>query len=579
MTLRRLVAPTALLLLLTGCSGGGEEATGGERPTPSPSQAAAAQTTAGERAVRRMTLRQLAGQVIVTRWSGTSSPAPLVRRLHLGGVIAFSDNVSSPDQIRRVNRSVNRAVAPRGWPAFVGVDQEGGLVDRVGAPSTDFPAFMAAGAAGDTALTQRAARASAAEMRGLGFDVVLAPDADVTVGDRDSAIGSRSAGGRPAQGARQVVAATRGIKSAGVLPVVKHFPGHGSLDADSHLALPVQDRPLRRMRRTDLVPFAAAVQAHAPAVLVGHIAVRALDPGVPASISRRVTTGLLRRDLGYRGLVVTDALDMAGVQEQAPGPAAAVRALRAGADVLLMPPDPRAARDAVVRAVRTRHLSRTRLEDAAARMIDTLRALPQADAAAPGSGRPAAAALAREAATSVAGPCTGRLVADRVRLVGPGSDVAALEQRLEGRGVTVAHDTTKRVRDGSRTVVTGHRRKVVVVRKKVRRPDGTVKVRKVRVRKRVAVTKQVPVFRTVVVRADAPTVALVGSDGGTPGPADVTVALDRPGVLGRVSSRVELATYGDEPVVLDNLVDVLLGDHPAPGRLPLAVPGTSRRGC
>lgn len=527
-----------------------------------------------------MTLRQTAGQVIVTRWTGTASPAPLVRRLHLGGVIAFSDNVTSPDQVRGANRSVDRVVRRRGWPAFVGVDQEGGLVDRVGAPSTDFPAFMATGAADDPDLTRRAARASAAEMRGLGFDVVLAPDADVTVGDRDSAIGSRSAGGRPAAVARQVVAATRGVEDAGVLPVVKHFPGHGALTTDSHLGLPVQDRSLRRMRRTDLVPFVAAVAAHAPAVLVGHIAVRSVDRGVPASISRRVTTGLLRRDLGFRGLVVTDALDMAGVQQQAPGPAAAVRALRAGADVLLMPPDPRAARDAIVRAVRTGHLDRGRLDQAAARMIDTLHALPRGRAAAPGSGRGAAAALTRAATTSVAGPCSGRLVADRVRLVGPASDVAALGPRLQARGVTVLHDTTRRVRAGSRRVVTGHHTEVTKVRKRIRHPKpGGKKFRVVKVRTRVEVTKKVPVFRTVVVRADAPTLALVGSDGGTPAPADVTVALDRPGVLGRVSSRVELATYGDEPVVLDNLVAVLLGQQRAPGRLPLDVPGASRRGC
>ena len=569
----------ALSLTLGGCSSGDDaedEPAGGEA---SPG-AKADEPTFGEQAVRRMTLRQKAGQVIVASWAGTGSPAPLVRRLHLGGVIAFSDNVESTDQIRRVNRDVRRTVGRRGWPAFVGVDQEGGTVDRVGAPSTGFPAFMAAGAADDPRLTAQAARASAAEMRGLGFDVVFAPVADVTVGDGDAAIGSRSAGGDPQQVARHVLAATEGIGAAGVLPVVKHFPGHGSLGADSHAELPVQPRPLRALERRDLVPFEAAVDAGsdgpvgAPAVLTGHIAVRAVDRGVPASISRKVTTGLLRRDLGFEGLVVTDALDMQGVQRLAPGPQAAVRALRAGADVLLMPPDPRAARDAIVRAVRTGVVPRERLDESAARMIDALRGLGRGTVGRPGSGEPAATTLARESVTSVAGPCRGRLIDDRVRVVGAADDVAAFDALVEARGVTVARDYTKRVRAGSRLVVVGTRTKVTKVRKKVK---GKVKV--VRVRTEVPVRERRPVFKEVLVIADAPTVALVGSSGGTPGAADVTVALDRPGVLGRVSSRVELATYSDQPASMLALVDVLLGERPAPGRLPLDVPGAERRGC
>lgn len=568
----------AASLVLAGCSGGGEKpAPAGAVPGPSAS-ATARPPTFGERAVRRLSLRETAGQVIVTKYAGTGSPAPLVRRLHLGGVIVFSSNVSSTDQIRRVNRSVGRTVAARGWPAFVGVDQEGGLVDRVGAPSTDFPAFMASGAADDARTTERAARAGAAEMRGLGFDVTLAPDADVTVGEGDAAIGSRSAGGRPHEVATQVVAAMRGIEGAGVLPVLKHFPGHGSLDADSHAGLPVQTKSVKALRRTDLVPFAAAIAAHAPAVLTGHIAVQAVDRGVPASISRKVTIGLLRRSLGFDGLVITDALDMAGVQQQAPGTRTSVRALRAGADVLLMPPDPRAARDAIVRAVRSGALSRARLDQAAARMIDTLRALPAAAGAPLGSARPAALALARQAVTSVAGPCRGRLVPPRVRVVGAPVDVAAFDSRMVARGVTIARDTTKRVRTGSRLVVVGHKRRVVKVRKRV---HGVVRV--VKVRKRIAVRKRRPVFKTVPVLADAPTVALVAYGGTLPGPvngpADITVALDRPSVLGRVRSRVELATYGDEPVALDALADVLMGTRTAPGHLPLDVPGASRRGC
>jgi beta-N-acetylhexosaminidase len=411
---------------------------------------------------------------------------------------------------------------------------------------------------------------------------VLAPVADVSVGDADATIGSRAAGGRPSLVARHVVAAARGILSAGVLPVVKHFPGHGSLSTDSHLALAVQRRSLAQLRRTDLVPFRAAVAAGLPALMTGHIDVRAVDRGVPASISRKVTTGLLRGDLGYDGLVVTDALDMGGVQHVAPGGRAAVRALQAGADVLLMPPDPRQARDAVVRAVRSGRLPLARLEEAAAAGIDTLRGLVAHRPDQPavrhsqrvGAARGASLELARAAVTSLAGPCTGRLVAPRIRVVGPAGDVARLDAALAARGVVIAHDVRKRVRAGTRKVVVGHRRGWVL-RHVVRHGVPVV----VKVRKRVAVRRKRPVYRMVTVKADAPTVALVGYGGGAPEPADVVVALDRPAVLGRVTSRVELATYGDGGTSLQALADVLVGRRPAPGHLPIDVPGAARDGC
>lgn len=520
-----------------------------------------------------MTLGEEAGQVIVASWRGTGSPAPMVRQLHLGGVIALEENVASVRQVRAVNHSVQRTVRRRGWPAFLAVDQEGGLVNRAGSNAVTFPAFMSVGAADDPALTKRAARANAAEMRRLGFDVVLAPVADVSSGSGDAVIGSRAAGGRPQLVARHVVAAGEGIRSAHVLPVVKHFPGHGSLSVDSHASLPVLSRSRQQLDRIDLVPFRAALAAGLPAVMTGHIAVRAVDRGVPASISHKVTTGLLRHRLGFDGLVVTDALNMGGVQDAAPGGRAAVRALRAGADVLLMPPDPRVARDRIVRAVRSGALDRARLDEAVARMIDTMRGLrgaPRGDVDASAAAR----ALSRAALTSVAGPCDGRLVPDRVRVVGPSGDVATLDRLLAARGVTIAHDRVKRVRVGTRRVVVGHR--TTWVRERFRR-NGHWETR--RVRKRVPVRDRVPVYKRVTVPADAPTVALAGPGAEVSGPVDVLVALDRPAVLGQVGARVKLATYGDTATTLAVLVNVLMGDRPAPGQLPIDVPGVGRQGC
>ena len=168
----------------------------------------------------------------------------MVRRLHLGGVIAFSENVASTSQIRLLNTQLRRTTE-RDWPLFLAVDQEGGLVQRVRCGATHFPTLMSAGAAGNSDLTRAAARAGGAELRGLGFTVDIAPVADVKSGPGDPTIGSRSASSDPRVVAEQVVAAADGYLQAGVVPVVKHFPGHGSVSADSHLRLPVQTRPLR----------------------------------------------------------------------------------------------------------------------------------------------------------------------------------------------------------------------------------------------------------------------------------------------------------------------------------------------
>ena len=203
----------ALSLLGSACSGDPEsdQPTSGEstkagveasEPPPTPAEQlglvegwgpTSAQLERATTIVGRMRLPDLAGQVIVAEWRGTAAPVAMVRSLHLGGVIAFADNVASTQQIRGVNATLNRAVR-RNWPLFLAVDQEGGIVERIKSDATRFPTFMSAGAAGNPGLTRKAALASGAELRGLGFDVVFAPDADVTSGVGDPTIGSRSAG-------------------------------------------------------------------------------------------------------------------------------------------------------------------------------------------------------------------------------------------------------------------------------------------------------------------------------------------------------------------------------------------------
>jgi beta-N-acetylhexosaminidase len=413
---------------------------------------------------------------------------------------------------------------------LVGVDQEGGRVARVRSGVTGFPAFMTAGAADDPALTREAYAASGAELLGLGFTLDFAPDSDVTIGPSDPAIGSRSAGSSPERVAAQVSAAVRGFASSGLLPVVKHFPGHGSVTTDSHVGLPVQHRSPAELRAHDLVPFRAAVDAGTSSVMVGHLDVRAVDPGTPSSLSHAVVTGLLRDELGFRGVAFTDSLQMQAVTARVGSAGSAVRALRAGEDVLLMPPDPRAARDGIVAAVRRGRLPQARLDQAATRMVALL--LHQRDQAhrprPAGSSGEVSRRLSAAGITSVSGPCSGRLVGPRVRVTGPASAVAGFRAAATAAGLRVVGPAKRK-------------------QKKPRPPRPT-------------------------------TVRLIGSSGG-PARGDVVVALDTPYALGGSTAPVRLATYGETPGAFDALVSVLLGRSTAPGRLPVAVPGVPRDGC
>jgi beta-N-acetylhexosaminidase len=540
----------ALGLLLAACAGGTAGATqrttpatgsatgstlttppGGTTPPasrttsspPATSGAAAWGPSAAELAkarsdVERLSTRRLAGQLVVARYRGRSgtSAAAAVARLHLGGVIVFEQNVPADvvGGLRASAAAVQRAVAADGrdWPAIIAVDQEGGPVARVGAPATAFTGAMALGAAADATLPERLGEASGAELRALGFTMVFAPDADVTMGPADPTIGVRSPGSRPTVAARVATGLVAGYRRAGIVPVAKHFPGHGSVTANSHVTLPVQRASLATLRGRDFVPFSALVDVGAPAVMVTHIDVRAVDPGVPSSLSRTVITGLLRDQLGFEGLVVTDALDMAAVTGHDGSAQAAVKAVQAGADVLLMPADPAAAIDGLVAAVAQGTLSRERLEQSAAKVVALMRdvaAHPMPPAATVGSHASLARAVASSSITVVSGPCSGRLVGPSVQVVG-GTSAA--------RAGLLAAARRAGLRTGSGTVV-----------------------------------RLLP-------------------NGSSHGSADVVVALDTPYGLARSEASIaRIAVYGRTGAVFSSLVAVLTGAAAAPGRLPVAV--------
>ena len=523
------------------------------------------------RIVGRLRLPELAGQVIVADFSGTSAPVAMVRDLHLGGVIAFDSNVASAGQIRGVNAALTREVR-RKWPLFLGVDQEGGVVERMRNVATRFPTFMSAGAADDPALTRQAYAASGRELRGLGFTVDFAPDADVTSGPGDPTIGSRSPSSRPTVVAEHVLAAAAGFSGAGVLPVVKHFPGHGSVPADSHLTLPVQERTREELDASDLVPFRSAVEAGLSAVMVGHLDVRSIDPRTPSSLSRKVVTDLLRDELGFGGLVVTDSLAMTGITRGRDPGRTAVQALRAGSDVLLMPPSPAAARAAVVRAVRAGDLSRRRLEQAAARQIALLTHLAGGRGAAIGSARAASRRLSAAAITVTDGPCSGRLVGQSVHAYGDPGAVGAFIAAAGRAGLVTLVRQSPPPRLAA-PLAKPQRRPKEAKKSYARRTQAWRRAEAARVRRLDAWTAR----EDARLAAGTP----IGFTGfhDAPVDGDVAVATDSPWVLGQVSAPTRIATFGDTSGAMDVLVEVLLGATTAPGRLPVRVAGVAREGC
>jgi beta-N-acetylhexosaminidase len=294
--------------------------------------------------------------------------------------VLFARNVSSLDATRALVAQA-RAACGGTHPALVCVDQEGGRVARLhfGAP---LPSMRTLGAAGDPALAERAGAALAFELRRIGATVDFAPVLDLALEADSTVIGTRSLGADPARVAALGAALVRGLQAGGVTATPKHFPGHGATALDSHVELPVVASGLAVLRERELVPFAAAFAAGARAVMSAHVVVRALDAERPATLSPAVLTGLLRGELGFRGVCFTDDLQMGAIARGAGTARGAVLALAAGADALLVAHGleaAAAARDAVVAAVRAGEVPLARLEEAAERVAALRAAQPSVD--------------------------------------------------------------------------------------------------------------------------------------------------------------------------------------------------------
>ncbi|MFI6601153.1 glycoside hydrolase family 3 protein [Nonomuraea sp. NPDC050536] len=316
-------------------------------------------------------LRRLAAGTLLVAFQGTTAPDWVLRELELGlgGVTLFGFNVERPDQVGRLTGSLRAAGEP-----VISLDEEGGDVTRlayhVGSP---YPGNAALGAVDDVELTRRVYRSIGAELAGCGINLDMAPDADVNTEADNPVIGTRSFGADAELVARHTVAAVQGLQSVNVAACVKHFPGHGATRVDSHLAVPVVDVTPEVLRARELVPFTAAVEAGTRSIMTAHVAVPAVTGDVPATLSAAALTGLLRGELGYDGVVITDALDMHAITASVGLAGGAVQSLAAGSDLLCLGPlptheDVRQIIAAIVAAVSDGRLPLARLEEAAARL-------------------------------------------------------------------------------------------------------------------------------------------------------------------------------------------------------------------
>lgn len=330
-----------------------------------------------------MTLDEKAGQMLVCGWldelpgdsiTPNSHALALIDDLRVGGIVLMGRNISPPPTLRALTGTLQtRAHASGLPPLLIATDQEGGRVQRLAPPH--YPARPAAQSVGDADNAQAARQAAAdmgRELASVGINWDFAPVLDVNNNPQNPVIGTRSFGGDPALVSRLGVAAIEGLQQdAHVLACAKHFPGHGDTDTDSHFALPRIPHSRARLDAVELPPFQAAITAQAASMMTAHILFHALDAALPATLSPAILTGLLREEMGYEGLVITDDLEMRGVAARWGAPEAAVLAVLAGADMLLCchtRATQYAIRDALVSAVRTGRLREGRLDISLARI-------------------------------------------------------------------------------------------------------------------------------------------------------------------------------------------------------------------
>jgi beta-N-acetylhexosaminidase len=304
---------------------------------------------------------------------GTSVPVELrslAREFDLGGVILFSRNIEAPEQVAEMSLDVQGLATE--LPLWVSVDQEGGRVARLKAPFTEWPPMAVLGRSGDIDLARRFATALAAELKAVGITLDYAPVLDIHTNPNNPVIGDRALAGDAELVARLGAAIVRGLQESGVAACGKHFPGHGDTSVDSHLELPLVEHPPDRIRRVECVPFREAIRTEVAFIMTAHVLVPSFDEERPATISPRIVQALLRDELKFQGVILSDDLEMKAIAKTYTVPDAAVAAIAAGCDGLLICSGDVEVQaqtlEALVHAVEQERIPFKRLEDALTRL-------------------------------------------------------------------------------------------------------------------------------------------------------------------------------------------------------------------
>ncbi|MDA3624845.1 glycoside hydrolase family 3 protein [Saccharopolyspora sp. WRP15-2] len=539
--------------------------------------------------LKEMTLEEKVGQLFVTyaygrtadtadpknkEEFGVDTPAQVVQKYHLGGIIHFSwtNSLYEPKQIAELSNGLQNAAVNSGAkvPLLISTDQEQGQVTRIHEPATQFPGNMALGAGRSPEDAERAAAITGQELRAMGLNQDFAPSGDVNVNPANPVIGVRSFSSDPALAAQLTAAQVRGYEDSAkpgetVSAAVKHFPGHGDTNQDSHTALPVIEHDRQQWEQLDAPPFKEAIGAATDAVMSAHIVVPKLDDsGEPSTLSPKVLTGMLREELGFKGVIITDSLKMEGVRQKHPDPEIPVLALKAGADMLLMPNDLQAAIDGVLNAVRSGELSEQRIDQSVARVL-----------------------ALKEGRGVLANPFVDVSKVDR--FVGSKEHLDQAQAITDRTTTLLRNDGVLPLKKPGRMFVTGAGDDATAALAKqigARGPQTSalatgLQPTKEQIDQAVEQAKQNDV--TVVLtnaawsEANAGQLDLVRALQQTGKPV-VAVAVRDPYDAGHVDLPAWVATYSDKAVAMESLTKVLFGEIAPTGKLPVPVPDPNQPG-
>jgi beta-N-acetylhexosaminidase len=364
-------AAVLILLLVSGCARVPAPETAPRLAVPDAGWVA--------RTLKRMTIEEKVGQLVSCRFAGDFRNADsdylralndLVAKSGIGGLILFGGEVYETAELANAFQKLAKV------PLLMASDFERGTGNQV-TGATLFPPLMSLGAAGSEALAYEMGRVTALEGRAMGIHMTYAPVVDVNINPDNPIINTRAVGADPGLVGRIARAFIRGVQENGMIATAKHFPGHGDTAQDSHSLMPTIEADLDRLQKVELLPFKEAIDAGVKAVMTAHLYVPALDPtpGLPATLSAPILTGLLRDELGFKGLIVTDALEMAGVTNSFSTEEASLRAVLAGVDQLLLPPEPAKVIAYLAGAVRDGRIPMRRIDEAARRILEAKAAL------------------------------------------------------------------------------------------------------------------------------------------------------------------------------------------------------------